>query len=117
MESKSLLFGIIGFILGGLIVSIAATAIPSDTNSQTGHSMDMSGDTLSSKSGEAFDRAFLSQMIEHHQGALDMAELAKDRAKHDEIKQFSTSVILMQSQEIEALRTLQQRWGYTTNQE
>ncbi|MBI3889177.1 DUF305 domain-containing protein [Candidatus Saccharibacteria bacterium] len=115
MESKSLLFGIIGFILGGLIVSVAATATPSDTDSQTGHSMNMSSNSLSSKSGKEFDKAFLSQMIEHHQGALEMAELAETKASHIEIKQFSNTVIDVQSKEIEALQTLQQKWGYKTN--
>lgn len=115
MESKSLLFGIIGFILGGLIVSIAATATPSNNDSQTGHSMNMSSDSLSTRSGEAFDAAFLSQMIEHHQGALNMAKLAETRASHVEIKQFSRDIIDAQSKEIMTLQTLQQKWGYKTD--
>ena len=115
MESKSLLFGIIGFILGGLIVSVAATAAPSDTAPQAGHSMNMSSENLSTKSGEAFDAAFLSQMIEHHQGALDMAKLAQTKAIHSEIKQFSNDIIDAQSKEIMTLQTLQQKWGYKTD--
>ncbi len=109
MESKSLLFGIIGFILGGLIVSIAATATQSNTNSGADKPMSMSSDTLSSKSGGAFDKAFLSQMIEHHEGALVMAELAQERATLDEIKQFSNGITAVQSKEIETLRSLQQK--------
>ena len=122
MESKSLLFGIIGFILGGLIVSIAAT-VSSDTNksetsSQSGHSMSMaSSDTLSKKSGADFDKAFLQQMIEHHEGAIEMAELAGDRAEHNEIKLFSLNILATQSKEVEALESLQQRWGYTSANE
>ncbi len=119
MESKSLLFGIIGFILGGLIVSIAATAAPQEnqtaTNQHQGHSS-MSPGTLSALSGDAFDKQFLNDMIIHHQGALDMAQLAQTNAKHDEIKQFSREVINTQSQEIQALKTLQQQWGYKTGE-
>lgn len=109
MESKSLLFGIIGFILGGLIVSIAATAAPSDADSQTGHSMNISRNTLSDKKGKAFDEAFLSQMIEHHEGAVVMAELAMERATIDEIKYFSNNIISVQSKEIKTLQALQQK--------
>lgn len=120
MESKSLIFGIIGFILGGLIVSIAATTTSQDQadsqTSQHGSHTSMSSTALSDLSGDAFDKQFLADMILHHQGALDMAELAKTRAKHDEIKRFSLEVISAQSQEIQTLKTFQQQWGYKTGE-
>ena len=37
---------------------------------------------LSSKTGDTFDEAFLLEMIAHHQGAVQMANLALTNAKH-----------------------------------
>src|SRR6266568_687783 len=42
---------------------------------------------------------FLSQMIPHHQGAIDMAKLVPDRAAHQELKDLATSIISSQSAE------------------
>src|SRR5687768_11858222 len=39
---------------------------------------------LEGLSGAAFDAAFASQMIEHHQGAVDMSETALKHAKRKE---------------------------------
>lgn len=115
MESKSLLFGIVGFIAGGFIVSIAATTSQSTEHSHSHDDMSMSSmtESLKNKSGDEFDREFITQMIAHHQGAVDMAAYAQDNAKHDEIKQLSASIITTQTQEINNLKTWQKQWGYT----
>lgn len=118
MESKSLLYGIVGFILGGLIVAIAASVSQPNHDDTTHDSMDMAmtsmTDTLREKSGDSYDQEFIAQMIAHHQGALDMAKLSATRAKHDEVKQLSTTIIATQTKEIEQLRMWQKGWGYTT---
>ncbi len=36
--------------------------------------------------GKDYDRYFIANMIAHHQGAFDMANLALTKAKHQEIK-------------------------------
>lgn len=119
MESKSLLFGIIGFIAGGLIVSIAAsTAQPaphdhteqSDTSSMTSMT-----ESLAGKTGDEFDKEFITQMIAHHQGALDMAKLSADQASRTEIKTLSNTIIATQTNEINTLKSWQKQWGHTTN--
>lgn len=110
MESKSLLFGIIGFIAGGLIVSIAATIEQPQTD-MGGMSMSSMSKSLETASGKEYDELFINQMIEHHQGALDMAKLSADRAERTEIKQFSNDVITAQSKEIQILKTWQSQWN------
>ena len=125
MESKSLLFGIVGFIAGGLIVALAASTAPpaehshthSATDSHEEMSMNAMTDTLKNKSGDEFDREFITQMIAHHQGALDMAKLSATRANHAEIKQLSASIIATQTKEIEQLRTWQAKWNYDTEKQ
>ena len=55
---------------------------------------------------------FLMQMIPHHQGAIDMANLAKQNAKHQEIKDLAEGIISAQANEIEMMETWQKTWGY-----
>ena len=58
------------------------------------------------------DAAFITSMIDHHQGAIDMAELAESRAEHDEIKQLSQDIIRAQEADIARMHDWQQEWGY-----
>jgi uncharacterized protein (DUF305 family) len=114
METKSLTFGIIGFLIGGLVVSIAATQLdkPSNTKESSEMSMSQMTDDLGKKTGDDFDKAFISSMIEHHQGAIDMAKLAEKNAKHDEIKNMSNDIMTAQSTEIDMMKKWQTEWGY-----
>ncbi len=115
METKPLAYGIVGFLLGGLIVSIAATQLNKD-NTNNGSEMTMSqmSDSLRGKTGDNFDEAFITGMIEHHQGAIGMAKLAQKNAKHDEIKSMANDIITAQSNEIDMMKTWQTNWGYST---
>lgn len=111
METKPLLFGLIGFFLGGLIVSIAATTFdkPANTNDTTMSEMTAQ---LRDLRGDEFDKAYLAHMISHHESAVDMAELANDRAKHDEIKALSSEIISAQQDEIHTMKDWQAAWDY-----
>lgn len=118
METKPLAYGIVGFLLGGLIVSIAATQL--DTNTQTmmnnnDMSMSQMSMNLNGKTGDDFDEAFLSAMIMHHEGALVMSELSAENAKHDEIKKLSADILVSQKAEITQMKQWQKDWGYETS--
>jgi len=80
----------------------------------SGMDMSMNGMTemLEGKEGDAFDKAFLDMMIDHHQGAVDMANLAKQNAKHDEIKKMADEIISAQTKEIEMMRAWEKQWKY-----
>jgi uncharacterized protein (DUF305 family) len=65
---------------------------------------------LKGKSGDAFDQAFLSEMIIHHQGAVEMAELALTNAKHNEIKNLATAIISAQNKEIADMQNWLNLW-------
>lgn len=107
METKTLLAGLIGFFIGGLIVSTAATTFEKPTT----NSHD-SAAVLRGKSGDDFDAAFIDEMIKHHQSAVDMAQLSASQAKHPEIKTLSQAIITTQSAEIDQMKRWQQDWGY-----
>lgn len=81
-----------------------------------GGSMDMDDMMMSmnaelrGKTGDVFDRAFLAEMIVHHQGAVEMAQLALSSAKHQEIKDLASAIIAAQNKEIAEMREWQKTW-------
>lgn len=78
-----------------------------------GHSMDGMGGMLSAEdleiltksSGKTFEKLFLSGMIEHHLGAIQMVNMISNSA-NPEIKKFGQSIVKTQSAEIELMNEL-----------
>jgi uncharacterized protein (DUF305 family) len=68
----------------------------------------MSG--LSGKRGDEFDRAFLTEMIMHHEGAVTMAEAALKDAKHQEIMTMAHAIITAQTGEIAQMKAWLKTW-------
>lgn len=122
MQTKPLLYGLVGFFIGGFIVAVAATTIDkpienSSNDSPYMNSMsmeDMSAD-LRDKTGDEYDKAFIASMIAHHEGAVEMAQLSARNAKHDEIKQLSSAIISAQQKEITQMKQWQMDWGYSAS--
>ncbi len=98
--------------IGAMPGMIHGTATPATPTVGAGGSMDQMMADLPGKTGDEFDAAFLSEMITHHQGALDMADLAATRAKHQEIKDLAGAIVTTQTEEISRMRGWQQAWGY-----
>ena len=65
---------------------------------------------LQGKTGDAFDQAFLSEMIIHHEGAVEMAQLALTNAKHQEIKDLAKAIIAAQNKEIADMKGWAKAW-------
>ncbi|MBA3550994.1 DUF305 domain-containing protein [Patescibacteria group bacterium] len=65
---------------------------------------------LEGKTGDEFDKAFLSEMIMHHEGAVVMAEAALKNAKHQEIKSLAQAIIQAQNKEIADMQLWQKNW-------
>ena len=59
--------------------------------------------TKSSSSGNATDAAFITDMTAHHQGAIEMAEVAQKRAEHPEVRQLADNIISAQKGEISVM--------------
>src|SRR5688500_3477294 len=62
---------------------------------------------LGMKAGAEFEIHWMSMMIEHHEGAIDMANLALAQAKHQEIKDISANIIRDQQRSEEHTSELQ----------
>lgn len=115
METKSLLYGLIGFFLGGLLVAAAATLEKSSADSNKNEiSMGQMTDMLRNKKSDDYDKTFIAHMIEHHQAAVDMAKLSETRANHQEIKDLSRNIIDAQEREIAQMKQWQLDWGYVS---
>lgn len=62
--------------------------------------------SLEKLSGKAFDRAFLSMMIPHHQAALDMAKAVLPVSKDAQVKTWASAIIKSQQAEISSMTAL-----------
>lgn len=126
---QSILFGIIGLVVGGLLTyTVTAstggeieTADQPNPNTAMQHGGASSGsmsmtdmmDSLEGKKGDEFDKAFISSMIEHHQGAIDMAKAAQTSSDRQEIKDLADDIIKAQTTEIDMMTQWQKDWGFT----
>ena len=69
-------------------------------------------ESLKGLSGDAFDKAFLSSMIQHHQSAINMANPGQTNAQHEEVKALTKAIVDAQSKEIAQMQQWQNDWGY-----
>ncbi len=56
--------------------------------------------------GRYSDERFIDAMVPHHQGAVEMAEVALQNAEHEEIEQLSENIVATQEAEIEELKEI-----------
>lgn len=123
MDTKILLTAVIALVVGvSGGYALASNKTPENhmmSNGEMMHGSMHSGmhgemDTmmagLAGKTGDEFDKAFLSEMIVHHEGAVDMAEAALQNAKHEEIKQMANTIISAQTTEINQMKSWQEAW-------
>jgi uncharacterized protein (DUF305 family) len=55
------------------------------------------------------DGAFVTQMVPHHESAIQMAEVAQVEATHPEVKALADDIIASQSDEIDSLNAIHER--------
>lgn len=98
-----------GYLFAGSDSSTAGTHVMSDGSTMSDAMAGMTAG-LDGKTGDDFDKAFIEGMIVHHEGAVAMAQLALQKAKHDEIKQMAQEIISAQTREINTMRGWLQSW-------
>lgn len=131
-SNQGILYGVIGLLLGIVLTVLVVNnqaygtmrmmgmdgasnmmqrgMMDENNNGMMGMSMMEMNDELKGKTGDDFDKAFISGMITHHQGAIDMANAAKTNAKHDEIKKMADDIISAQSREIDQMEQWHKDW-------
>ncbi|MFI6010104.1 DUF305 domain-containing protein [Streptomyces sp. NPDC051243] len=63
-------------------------------------------DELMDASGKDFDTMFLTMMVEHHEGAVEMATTEKDKGQYGPAKKLADDIITAQTAEIEEMNKL-----------
>lgn len=125
MNNQSIMFAVIGLLIGAFATwtitmpQKPATQGQSHSNNQSmmqsekGMSMSQMLDGMKGKTGDEFDKAFIIGMIEHHNGAIDMAKEAQTNSNREEIKNLANEIISAQAKEIEMMQKWQKDWGFT----
>lgn len=75
-----------------------------------GMEMDMGMMEIPSDETKPFDQRFLETMIDHHQGALEMAAAALEQAEHQEVRGLAQAIIAAQQTEIDQMRAWLKEW-------
>lgn len=81
-----------------------------DLEETMGMEMDMGAMEIADDESKPFDQRFLEAMIDHHEGALDMAQAALDQAEHAEVRTMSDAIIATQQAEIDQMRGWLSEW-------
>ena len=80
-----------------------------EMNDQDMETMGMS-DTQKLAQAEPFDKAFIDEMIPHHESAIAMAEVARQETEDPEIREIAVGILSAQNQEIEQMQQWRQQW-------
>jgi uncharacterized protein (DUF305 family) len=105
-----------GMMSGEMMNGMHETMMENEMNSMMNHGGDMNSmmddmtSSLKDKTGEDFEIAFLEGMIEHHEGAVDMAELVLENTDRPELVQMANDIINVQTAEIEMMQEWRNTW-------
>lgn len=102
-----------------------ANTMHTEMTGHSGHEMDHSSmdmhsmmevmtKNLEGKTGATFDKAFIDDMIPHHQGAVEMAQLVLTSTDNPELKKMAQEIIDAQTKEIKMMQEWQKEW-FTTS--
>jgi len=89
------------------------TAIDTSDKQLMNHGAEMMNHKMAMDLGSAdanYDLRFIDAMIPHHQGAVDMANVAQEKSKRPEIKKLAEEIIFSQDQEIAQLKQWRTAW-------
>jgi uncharacterized protein (DUF305 family) len=76
----------------------------------SGGTMDMTADLDALRVVDPFDQAFIELMVEHHQSAIDAAQVVLRESDVDEVRSLATNIVASQQAEIDQLRGWLAEW-------
>jgi uncharacterized protein (DUF305 family) len=106
MNKNIWIAGIIGLILG-IIVTVLYVPMWGKRIGYQKNNMPMIGGNQMMGN---IDAHFIKQMIPHHESAIDMADIALQKAEHQEIKQLAQNINTSQSAEIDKMKQWYKNW-------
>lgn len=113
---KEYLYGILGLLGGALLTLIFATnAVNSNNTGMMGimgirNAQNNSYQNSYEIVSDNINRHFIEQMIPHHQDAITMADIALQKAQHQEIKTLADNIKKTQSKEITKMINWYKDW-------
>jgi uncharacterized protein (DUF305 family) len=109
------------YLLGFGAAAIAALVVGcSSSDTGASHQMDETSTSAASTGGadqaehNDQDITFAQGMIPHHQQAIDMAEMAAEKASSAEVKDLASRIQAAQDPEIQQLTDMLEKWGAPT---
>ncbi|WP_063728837.1 DUF305 domain-containing protein [Streptomyces sp. RTd22] len=90
----------------GLTMPSMGHRSPSGTPSMPGMMDDQQMRDMTHTSGKAFDTMFLTMMIKHHQGAIDMARTEKKQGTYGPARTLAGDIITTQTAQITQMRKM-----------
>lgn len=100
------------FVVFSIKPESAPTTQKDSTNTTAKQETPASDSKYATLKGDAFDEAYIADMLAHHEGALNMAEQAQAATAHEEIRTLAGNIIQSQGAEVMQMRTWQTDWGY-----
>jgi uncharacterized protein (DUF305 family) len=95
-----------------LLATILLSACGGNNNEDTSRGIGVGQPTPSSSATfNSADVSFTSEMILHHQQAVEMAQMAEQRASNAQVKQLATRIVQAQEPEIATMSGWLRRWG------
>lgn len=105
MKKEVIISGLVGLILGILITPVVLPMMP--WGGMMGYRSTMMGNN---QIAGTIDSHFIEQMIPHHDDAILMADIALEKAKHQEIKQLAQNIKRTQSEEVNKMQEWYKAW-------
>lgn len=99
-------------VLIGIVASFDNTQISDKQVTQPTTERDATNEMYANIRGDEFDKAYLADMIAHHQGALNMASYARTETTSGRIKALCESILASQTTEVQQMLAWQKDWGY-----
>lgn len=109
MKNETLVPGLVGVVIGIILTLVFAPmwgGMMGYRNSMMGPNNITGGNQMMG----GIDPHFIEQMIPHHEDAILMADLALEKAKHQEIKLLAQDIKRTQSEEINEMRAWYKNW-------
>jgi uncharacterized protein (DUF305 family) len=113
LQTNSFMYSFAGILIGGLLVWVLVSSAINNNSTGMMQMMGIRNNNNSSNMSNNIDRHFIEQMIPHHEGAIEMAELALERSNRSEIKTLANSIIKSQSEEIDKMKKWYTSWYVT----
>lgn len=111
MNMNTIVVGVLALVVGlGGGYAYANSQQPTLTVHNMGTTMDGMTADLQDKTGAEFEKAFIDEMIVHHEGAVVMAQLVLQQSKRPELVKLANDIISAQTQEINMMKQWKSQW-------